>query len=79
MNDHDLDVFVGIIQTIFLLMVVGPACYFIWYWDKEHRGQVTAPVVRHYFLYKAYMVIAILLLLTTPTANSSIYFSLATR
>jgi hypothetical protein len=79
MNDHDLDVFVGIIQTIFLMMVVGPTCYFIWYRDVKNRGQVTAPVVRHYFLYKAYMVIAILLLLTTPTANSSIYFSLATR
>lgn len=37
MNDHGLDIFVAVFQTICLAMVIGPVCWLIYASDRERR------------------------------------------
>jgi hypothetical protein len=47
MDDHGLDIFVAIIQSIFLMMVIGPICYFIYIHGRERRTQAVSGRKQH--------------------------------
>lgn len=65
MNDAGLDQFVAVLHTIFLAMVVGPACYFVYYYDRARPRPVDMTPGKWRLWYTLYGTVAILVFLTS--------------